>query len=116
MVARPASMVLGLERTASWSLLCLGRDVGQLLKRTYFFPASHVHSFFEPNPFQPPSSDPTGHPTLAQIIAWSGTIAAITFAVLKWWGALRVDEETEDMGMDAKSHSPPKAYALPTAA
>ncbi|CAJ1393440.1 unnamed protein product [Effrenium voratum] len=46
------------------------------------------------------------------IIAWSGSISALTFALLKWWGALRIDEETEEMGMDAKSHSPAKAYAL----
>jgi len=46
------------------------------------------------------------------IIAWSGSIAVLTFTVLKWGGALRIDEETEDMGMDAKSHSPPKAYTI----
>ena len=32
------------------------------------------------------------------IIAWSGLISAVTFAVLKCWGALRIDEETEDTG------------------
>lgn len=46
------------------------------------------------------------------IILWSGLISGLTFAWLKWWGGLRIDEATEDMGMDAKSHSPPKAYAL----
>ena len=51
----------------------------------------------------------------AEIIAWSGILAGITFLALTWWGALRIDEETEDMGMDAKSHSPPKAYALASA-
>jgi len=49
------------------------------------------------------------------VIAWAGTISALTFAFLKWWGALRISEETEDVGLDAKSHSPPKAYALTTA-
>ena len=44
-----------------------------------------------------------------EIILWSGLISGVTFAWLKWWGGLRVDEATEDMGMDAKSHSPPKA-------
>ena len=32
------------------------------------------------------------------IIAWSGLISAVTFAVLKCWGALRIDEDTEDAG------------------
>ena len=44
-----------------------------------------------------------------EIILWSGLISGLTFAWLKWWGGLRIDEATEDMGMDAKSHSPPKA-------
>ena len=47
------------------------------------------------------------------IIAWAGCSAAVTFTLIKWCGGLRIDEETEDMGMDAKSHSPPKAYVLP---
>jgi hypothetical protein len=48
---------------------------------------------------------------LSEIILWSGLISGLTFAWLKWWGGLRIDEATEDMGMDAKSHSPPKAGA-----
>ena len=46
---------------------------------------------------------------LPKIILWSGMISGVTFAWLKCWGGLRIDEATEDMGMDAKSHSPPKA-------
>eukprot|EP00435_Cladocopium_sp_Y103_P002205 s8024_g1.t1 len=47
------------------------------------------------------------------IIVWAGSSAAVTFTLIKWCGGLRIDEETEEMGMDAKSHSPPKAYVLP---
>jgi len=49
---------------------------------------------------------------ILMVIAWAGTISALTFALLKWWGALRISEDTEDMGLDAKAHSPPKAYAF----
>ena len=49
---------------------------------------------------------------ILMVIAWAGTISALTFALLKWWGALRISEDTEDVGLDAKAHSPPKAYAF----
>lgn len=47
------------------------------------------------------------------IITWSGITATVTFTLIKWCGGLRIDEETEKVGMDAKSHSPAKAYVLP---
>eukprot|EP00438_Fugacium_kawagutii_P032327 Skav226344 [mRNA] locus=scaffold2980:133568:135135:- [translate_table: standard] len=47
------------------------------------------------------------------IITWSGISSTVTFTLIKWCGGLRIDEETEKMGMDAKSHSPAKAYVLP---
>ena len=60
------------------------------------------------------------------MIAWAGTFSGITFLWLKASGLLRIDEapaslkaqafalrqDTEAMGIDMKSHSPPKAYAM----
>jgi Amt family ammonium transporter len=46
------------------------------------------------------------------IIAWSGVLSGLVFAVLRLTGMLRIDPDTEDMGMDAKKHSPSKAYAM----
>jgi Amt family ammonium transporter len=46
------------------------------------------------------------------IVLWSGTLSGITFFALKMTGALRIDEKTEDIGVDAAKHSPPKAYTL----
>jgi len=46
------------------------------------------------------------------VIAWSGTFSGLTFFALKLTGKLRIDEETEDSGIDAKKHSPGKAYAM----
>ncbi|CAE7242652.1 AMT1-1 [Symbiodinium sp. CCMP2592] len=46
------------------------------------------------------------------IIAWAGTLSGLAFFVLKMTGKLRIDEETEETGMDLKQHSPPKAYAI----
>jgi len=50
------------------------------------------------------------------IILWSGTLSGVTFFVLKMTGKLRIDEKTEDMGLDAAKHSPPKAYTMSTSA
>ncbi|CAK0828784.1 unnamed protein product [Prorocentrum cordatum] len=50
------------------------------------------------------------------IILWSGTLSGATFFVLKMTGKLRIDEQTEDMGLDAAKHSPPKAYTMSTGA
>jgi len=46
------------------------------------------------------------------VIAWAGTLSGLAFFLLKKTGLLRIDEYTEEVGMDVKSHSPPKAYAL----
>jgi len=46
------------------------------------------------------------------IIAWAGTLSGLAFFALKMTGKLRIDEETEEAGMDLKQHSPPKAYAI----
>jgi len=44
------------------------------------------------------------------IIAWAGSLSAATFGILRVTGLLRIDEQQEEEGMDARSHSPPKAY------
>merc|ERR1719221_530694 len=46
------------------------------------------------------------------VIAWSGTLSGLTFFALMKTGKLRIDEETEAAGVDAKKHSPGKAYAI----
>ena len=46
------------------------------------------------------------------ITAWAGGLSAITFFVLMKFGKLRVDEDTEDAGIDMRHHSPSKAYAI----
>jgi len=46
------------------------------------------------------------------VIAWSGTLSGLTFFALKKTGYLRVDESTEEVGMDMKHHSPSKAYSI----
>jgi Amt family ammonium transporter len=46
------------------------------------------------------------------IIAWSGILSGIVFFLLKMTGCLRIDSDTEDVGVDAKKHSPSKAYAI----
>eukprot|EP00933_Yihiella_yeosuensis_P021968 TRINITY_DN17304_c0_g1_i1.p1 TRINITY_DN17304_c0_g1~~TRINITY_DN17304_c0_g1_i1.p1 ORF type:complete len:558 (+),score=124.49 TRINITY_DN17304_c0_g1_i1:81-1754(+) len=49
------------------------------------------------------------------VIAWSGTLSSLTFLFLKKTKLLRIDQETEDMGLDMKHHSPPRAYVLEAA-
>ena len=49
------------------------------------------------------------------VIVWAGSLSGIAFFLLKLTGMLRIDEDTEAMGIDMKSHSPPKAYAMSTA-
>jgi len=46
------------------------------------------------------------------VIGWAGTLSGVTFFVLKMTGQLRIDEVTEESGMDSKMHSPSKAYAF----
>ena len=46
------------------------------------------------------------------IILWAGTLSGLAFFALKMTGLLRIDEYTEEVGMDVKQHSPPKAYAI----
>ncbi|CAE7940951.1 amtB [Symbiodinium necroappetens] len=48
------------------------------------------------------------------IILWAGTLSGLAFFALKMTGLLRIDEYTEEVGMDVKQHSPPKAYAIGT--
>eukprot|EP00439_Symbiodinium_sp_Y106_P053457 s1179_g7.t1 len=50
------------------------------------------------------------------IILWAGTLSGLAFFALKMTGLLRIDEYTEEVGMDVKQHSPPKAYAIGTGA
>eukprot|EP00439_Symbiodinium_sp_Y106_P060873 s2896_g9.t1 len=49
------------------------------------------------------------------IILWAGALSGLAFFALKMTGLLRIDEYTEEVGMDVKQHSPPKAYAIDTA-
>mmetsp|Transcript_15375 Transcript_15375/g.36233 ORF Transcript_15375/g.36233 Transcript_15375/m.36233 type:complete len:443 (-) Transcript_15375:162-1490(-) len=46
------------------------------------------------------------------IILWAGALSGLAFFILKKTGLLRIDEYTEEVGMDVKQHSPPKAYAI----
>merc|ERR1712151_204835 len=46
------------------------------------------------------------------IIGWAGSLSGITFFVLMKTNMLRIDEGTEDEGIDSKKHSPGKAYAI----
>ena len=49
---------------------------------------------------------------ILMIILWSGTLASITFFLLKVTKLLRITDEVEETGMDSHHHSPPKAYAI----
>jgi len=49
---------------------------------------------------------------LVVIILWSGTLSSTTFLLMRFTGLLRIDEETEELGMDLKMHSPAKAYIM----
>jgi len=46
------------------------------------------------------------------ICAWVGGLSALIFIPLRVAGLLRADDETQDVGMDAKKHSPSKAYSI----
>jgi len=46
------------------------------------------------------------------IVVWSGLLSGATFFLLKLTGCLRIDEATEDSGVDAAKHSPSKAYSM----
>jgi len=46
------------------------------------------------------------------IILWAGALSGLAFFALKMTGLLRIDEYTEEVGMDVKQHSPQKAYAI----
>jgi len=45
------------------------------------------------------------------IILWVGGLSTIIFLPLRLLGMLRATDEDQDAGMDAKEHSPSKAYA-----
>ena len=49
---------------------------------------------------------------IAMVILWSGSLSTLAFLVLKLTGLLRISEEVEEVGIDTKSHSPPKAYSI----
>ena len=44
------------------------------------------------------------------IAAWSGIVLGLFFQAMKKLGFLRVSEETEDLGLDAKEFSPSRPY------
>jgi len=50
---------------------------------------------------------------LLAITAWSGIVLGLFFTAMKHLGFLRVSEETEDLGMDAKEFSPARPYSNP---
>lgn len=49
------------------------------------------------------------------VLAWTGVLSGVTFFALMKFGQLRIDEDTEEKGMDAAKHSPSKAYTLDSA-
>jgi Amt family ammonium transporter len=49
---------------------------------------------------------------IAVIVAWSGCLSGVAFLLLKLTGRLRIDDATEDSGVDAAKHSPSKAYSM----
>ncbi|CAE8635382.1 unnamed protein product [Polarella glacialis] len=59
-----------------------------------------------------------GHAMEAQLVfvlavmGWAGTLSGLTFFILHKTGRLRIDDDTEEMGLDAKQHSPAKAYSI----
>mmetsp|Transcript_90657 Transcript_90657/g.194408 ORF Transcript_90657/g.194408 Transcript_90657/m.194408 type:complete len:565 (+) Transcript_90657:73-1767(+) len=46
------------------------------------------------------------------ILLWVGGLSAMIFAPLKMMNLLRVDDETQDAGLDQRKHSPSKAYYI----
>jgi len=44
---------------------------------------------------------------------WSGVVLGLFFQAMKKCGFLRVSEETEDLGLDAKEFSPARPYSNP---
>ena len=44
------------------------------------------------------------------IAAWSGIVLGLFFQAMKKLGFLRVSEDTEDLGLDAKEFSPSRPY------
>ena len=47
---------------------------------------------------------------LLAIAVWSGVVLGLFFQAMKKCGFLRVSEETEDLGLDAKEFSPARPY------
>jgi Amt family ammonium transporter len=47
------------------------------------------------------------------IALWSGIVLSLFFKAMKKLGFLRVSEETEDLGLDAKEFSPARPYSSP---
>ena len=48
---------------------------------------------------------------LIAIALWSGIVLSLFFKAMKKLGFLRVSEETEDLGLDAKEFSPARPYS-----
>jgi len=46
------------------------------------------------------------------IAVWTAFFSLLVFVPLRFAGFLRADAETQDQGMDARKHSPSKAYAM----
>ncbi|CAE8739766.1 unnamed protein product [Polarella glacialis] len=46
------------------------------------------------------------------ICLWAGSLSGATFFALRMTGALRIDDDTEHVGLDHKQHSPSKAYSI----
>jgi len=49
---------------------------------------------------------------VCMICLWAGGLSTIAFAILRVTKLLRIDEETERLGMDETKHSPSKAYDI----
>jgi len=46
------------------------------------------------------------------ILLWAGVFSGVIFFLLKQFAFLRIDDDTENMGIDERAHSPGKAYEL----
>ena len=46
------------------------------------------------------------------VVVWPRLLSGVAFFLLKSTGCLRIDEATEDSGVDAAKHSPSKAYSM----
>lgn len=53
---------------------------------------------------------------ILMVIVWAGSFSGLAFLILAKTGFLRIDEDTESIGLDVKHHSPPKAYQMASSA